>query len=131
MLHLVEVIAVLDEVTPTSPVTVPSVHVTAVLARTAKPAADPSPPDAWAAMGQTPATKAKKTRPRTRALKRVRLNSFLLLSPIWTIQIATAVYMAEAFPRCPSLVRRHNKVSKSPKGSRAATISEWACANLL
>jgi hypothetical protein len=46
MLHLVDVTAVLELASPTGPMTLPSVQVTAVPARTAKPAAAPNPPAA-------------------------------------------------------------------------------------
>ena len=55
--HPVWVTAVLELETPTDPVTVEFVHVSAVLARTAKPAAVPNPgPPAWADIGKTAAS---------------------------------------------------------------------------
>src|SRR5579864_7545607 len=106
MLHLVEVIAVLDELTPTSPVTLASVHVTAVLARTANPAADPSPPEAWAGTADTPPSVAKKRRPRTRTLKSVRPTAFIPPSPIGAIPTAGSHATAEIFPLRPTLDQR-------------------------
>src|SRR5579864_7034576 len=120
MLHLVEVIAVLDELTPTSPVTLASVHVTAVLARTANPAADPSPPEAWAGTADTPPSVAKKRRPRTRTLKSVRPTAFIPPAPLGPFRPPAAMPLRKS-SRCgqPS-INVHNKVSKSLNGPRVA-----------
>src|SRR5579864_9333321 len=114
MLHLVEVIAVLDELTPTSPVTLASVHVTAVLARTANPAADPSPPEAWAGTADTPPSVAKKRRPRTRTLKSVRPTAFIPPSPIGAIPTAGS-HATAANPRSTCIT----------KSAKVSTDREW------